>query len=74
VKASADDAPPGKASGHGWHENVLVWNATVARIPSPAIQPDAAQELSGVERGSAAPSRERQAEDKQRSAANEPRT
>jgi len=41
MKASADDAPPGKGSGEGWDENILVWNATVAMIP--AAHHDSAQ-------------------------------
>lgn len=37
----ADDAP----HGDGWDESVLVWNATVARIPASAVQPDAADDV-----------------------------
>ena len=36
MKASGDEAPPGKGRGEGWDETVLVWNATVARIPAPS--------------------------------------
>ena len=36
MKTRADDAPLGK----GWDDSVLVWNATVARIPPPAVRPD----------------------------------
>ncbi len=57
MKASADDAPPGKGRDEGWDETVLVWNATVARIPAPAVQPASAQEVAGVEGGNATPNR-----------------
>ncbi|MGH3091574.1 MAG: hypothetical protein ACRDOP_17450 [Gaiellaceae bacterium] len=58
MKASADDAPPGEGREEGWDETVLVWNATVARIPTPAVlQPDSAREAAGVEGGDAASSR-----------------
>lgn len=40
MKTSAGEAPPGKGRGEGWDETVLVWNATVARIPAAAVQPD----------------------------------
>ncbi|MGH3024165.1 MAG: hypothetical protein ACRDNI_10960 [Gaiellaceae bacterium] len=31
----ADDASPEQVPDEGWDEAVLVWNATVARIPPP---------------------------------------
>ncbi|MGH3006799.1 MAG: hypothetical protein ACRDOS_13070 [Gaiellaceae bacterium] len=57
MKGSADDAPPGKGRDEGWDETVLVWNATVARIPAPAVQPGSAQDVAGVEGGNATPNR-----------------
>jgi hypothetical protein len=51
MKASADDAPPSEERDQGWDKTVLVWNATVARIPAPAVQPDAAQDITSVEDG-----------------------
>jgi hypothetical protein len=39
MTANADDAPPAEGSGEDWDENVLVWNATVARVPPPAVPP-----------------------------------
>lgn len=42
MKASVDDTPPEKGQDEGWDEEVLVWNATVARIPAPAVQHDPA--------------------------------
>jgi hypothetical protein len=53
MKASPDDASRDKGRDEGWDETVLVWNATVARIPAPAVQPDAAQDVTGVEGGNA---------------------
>jgi len=57
MKASTDDAPPGEGRDEGWDETVLVWNATVARIPAPAVQPDSARDAAGAEGGEATPSR-----------------
>jgi hypothetical protein len=34
MKPSADDAPPSRRRDDGWDETVLVWNATVARVPA----------------------------------------
>jgi hypothetical protein len=51
MKTRADDAPQGK----GWDESVLVWNATVARIPAPAVQPAAAEDVAEAEDGNATP-------------------
>jgi hypothetical protein len=47
MKRGADDFPNGK----GWDESVLVWNATVARIQAPTVQPDAAEDAAETERG-----------------------
>ena len=44
MRACADDAPAGKESEEGWDETVLVWNATVARLPAPTGEPDLAHE------------------------------
>lgn len=41
MKASVDDNPP-EGQDDGWDEEVLVWNATVARIPAPAVHADPA--------------------------------
>jgi hypothetical protein len=38
----------------GWDEAVLVWNATVARIPAPGARPEAAEDDAQVEDGNAA--------------------
>ena len=43
MNASSDDTPPEKGPDEGWDEEVLVWNAKVARIPAPAVQQDAAR-------------------------------
>ena len=59
MKASADDTPAGPGRDDGWDETVLVWNATVARIPAPAVQPDAAQDVAGVDGGNATSDRRR---------------
>jgi hypothetical protein len=40
MKAGADDTPPGEERDEGWDETVLVWNATVARIPAPGAPRD----------------------------------
>lgn len=56
MNASAG-APPGKGREEGWDETVLVWNATVARIPARAVQPDVAQDGADLERGDATPNR-----------------
>jgi hypothetical protein len=36
MRARADDASPAEGREEGWDETVLVWNATVARVPEPA--------------------------------------
>jgi hypothetical protein len=46
MKASVDE---------GWDEDVLVWNATVARIPAPAAQQDPPGDAAAVEGGGAEP-------------------
>jgi hypothetical protein len=45
MKAGAGNAPP----GNGWDETVLVWNATVARIPQRAASEPARRGATGVE-------------------------
>jgi hypothetical protein len=47
MRASADDAPPGHRRDDGWDETVLVWNATVAKIPAHAVAPDLAADVPG---------------------------
>jgi len=47
MKASGDDAQPAGERDEGWDETVLVWNATVARIRAPAVQPDSARGVGG---------------------------
>jgi hypothetical protein len=42
MTGSTDDTPSGKRRDEGWDETVLVWNASVARIPAPAVQPGSA--------------------------------
>jgi len=56
MTASADDAPPRKDGDAGWDESVLVWNATVARIPAPAVQPDSARGVGGEKADAESPS------------------
>jgi hypothetical protein len=41
MKTSIDGIPGDAERDDGWDEEVLVWNATVARIPAPAVQQDA---------------------------------
>ena len=41
---SPDDAPPESMPDEGWDDAVLVWNATVARIPPPTARPDPARD------------------------------
>jgi hypothetical protein len=36
MRARTDDASPAEGREEGWDEAVLVWNATVARVPAPA--------------------------------------
>ena len=55
MKESADDAPSGQGTGAGWDANVLVWNATVARILVPCVQPNPARDIGGVEDDNAMP-------------------
>jgi hypothetical protein len=55
VRANADDAPHERGSGEDWDEDVLVWNATVARIPPPAVRPDSAGDAAGAAGGQAMP-------------------
>lgn len=66
MTASADDAPAGEGKDDGWDETVLVWNATVARIRAPAVEPNSVEDVAGVEGGNATPNRrakvERQAD------------
>ena len=45
MKASADDTALGHRRDDGWDESVLVWNATVARIPAHAALPDLADDV-----------------------------
>jgi hypothetical protein len=45
MKASTEDAPPRKGRNEGWGETVLIWNATVATIPAPAVPPGPAQDV-----------------------------
>jgi hypothetical protein len=40
MKEGAEEARRGKERDEGWDETVLVWNATVAKIPVPPIRPD----------------------------------
>jgi hypothetical protein len=47
MKTRADDAP----HEEGWDESVLVWNATVARIPAPADPADGREEDAEAENG-----------------------
>jgi hypothetical protein len=54
VKESPGDSPAHERREEGW-ESVLVWNATVARIPAPAAEPDSAERVAGVEGGDATP-------------------
>lgn len=35
MKARGGSASPRPQGGEGWDESLLVWNATVARIPAP---------------------------------------
>lgn len=44
MKTSADDTPLGERD-QGWDETLLVWNATVARIPAPAVRSDSAEAM-----------------------------
>jgi hypothetical protein len=48
MTANADDAPPAEGSGEDWDENLLVWNATVARVSPPAIPPGSGDDAAGV--------------------------
>jgi hypothetical protein len=50
MKAAADE-PQKEGRDEGWDETVLVWNATVARIRAPAIQPDPSRDIAGFEAG-----------------------
>jgi hypothetical protein len=50
MKTRADDPPPGEERDQGWDETVLVWNATVVRIPAPAARPGAADEAAAGRR------------------------
>ncbi len=47
MKASADDTPAGPGRDDGWDETVLVWNATVARIPAPVVTRESPGERRG---------------------------
>lgn len=57
MKADADHAHPGDEREEEWAETVLVWNATVARIPATAVRPDWADDATGIEGGKATPDR-----------------
>jgi hypothetical protein len=46
MKPSADHAPPSRRRDDGWDETVLVWNATVARIPA-YVLPDLVVDVPG---------------------------
>jgi hypothetical protein len=48
MRASAHDAPPAEEQDEGWDETVLVWNATVARIPPPPGRPASASKIAGA--------------------------
>ncbi|MGH3024155.1 MAG: hypothetical protein ACRDNI_10910 [Gaiellaceae bacterium] len=39
MNESGNDATPEQEPDPGWDETVLVWNATVARIPASADEP-----------------------------------
>jgi hypothetical protein len=58
MNASTENASPGEETDEGWDETVFVWNATVARIPAPATEPDSADDVAGVEGGNAPPHRQ----------------
>ena len=47
MKTSIDGTPGDAERDDGWDEEVLVWNATVARIPAPAVQQNPAGEPGG---------------------------
>ena len=51
MKASDDN--PAEGQDEGWDEEVLVWNATVVRIPAPAVQQNTARDAAAVEGGGA---------------------
>jgi pimeloyl-ACP methyl ester carboxylesterase len=51
MKAGADHTQPGDERAEEWDETVLVWNATVARIPATAVRPDSADDATGVAGG-----------------------
>ena len=57
MKASTDDAPPGRRRDERWDETVLVWNGTVATIPASGVQLDSAEDVADVEGGNATPNR-----------------
>lgn len=45
MKPGADDPQPSEERDEGWDETVIVWNATVARIPPPGVQAGSARDL-----------------------------
>ena len=51
MTASADGASPDQGRDEAWDETVLVWNATVARIRAPGVQPDSARDVADGEGG-----------------------
>ncbi len=57
MKGRTDHAYPGDDQ-EGWDETVLVWNATVARIPAARVRPDSAADATGVADGPAMSYRE----------------
>ncbi len=44
MKPNGDDAPTDQERDDGWDEAVVVWNATMARIPAPPADRDSPQD------------------------------
>ena len=59
MSTDSSEAPPDETAKRGWDETVLVWNATVARIPAPAVHPDAAEDVADADDGELGPNRAR---------------
>jgi pimeloyl-ACP methyl ester carboxylesterase len=57
MKVGADHAQPDDEPAAEWDETVLVWNATVARIPATAVRPDSADDATSAAAGKATPDR-----------------
>lgn len=50
MSAAGDDAPS-RHVDDGWDERLIVWNATVARVPAPGTKPESTEDAAAAGHG-----------------------